>query len=367
MSGGNRKLNVGVGVLVLAVCALLGGGFLLGPALGQDTVQADDSTNQGSNDVSPDRSTETITRGDLTEKKEERGSVSYGDAWVAPFEAMGVVTKSHPKGTIVQPGEPLIWLATQPVYLAEGDVPVYREMFYGRDADKKLQNGDDVRQLQQFLLDLGFDDKERLTVDGEFGPTTQRAVKEWQKANGLPVTGRVDRTQLVFHPQPVRIDNQPMVGAQFTELLLTNEAQTITTSFDNQSRSFFPVGGTVELDANDGRKATGTIEELESSIQDDGSRGFTAKIRPNEALDPSVEQVTVTANKIVADKALLVPARSILALAGSGYALELQTDTGTELRRVELGEFVDDMVEVTGDIDEGAEVIVPDDGIGGDQ
>ncbi len=366
MNGSRRKIRVGAGIFVLAVSALLGGGFLLGPALGQDTsTSTDDSTTEPARSAANGRPTEIVTRGDLTEKKESAGSVSYGDSWVAPFEATGVVTRSHPKGTVVQPGEPLIWLGTQPIYLAAGEVPVYRELFYGRDADKKLQSGDDVRQLQEFLLAQGFDDGERLTADGEFGPTTQRAVKAWQKENGLQTTGRVDRTQLVFHPTAVRIDNEPMVGAQFTELLVSNVEQTITASFDDRSRSFLPVGGTVELAVGDEPLSTGTIDSVDSAVQDDGSRGFSVKITPDQPIDSEIERVTVTARKVVADNVLLVPARSILALAGSGYAVEVRTEAGPELRRIELGEFVDDMVEITGDITEGDEVIVPDDGIGG--
>ena len=47
-------------------------------------------------------------------------------------------------------------------------------------------NGDQVKALQRFL---GIDET---GVDGKYGPGTAKKVKEWQKAHGLPETGRVD-------------------------------------------------------------------------------------------------------------------------------------------------------------------------------
>lgn len=367
MSNRKTKARTGAGVLIIAVCAMLGGGFLLGPALGQDAPSEPTTTDSPAKSATEGRATNTVSRGTLTEEKEGTGSISYGESWAAPLDATGVVTQSHKDGTIIESGEPLIWLDTKPVVLATGDVPVYREMFYGRDAKRKLQSGDDITQLQEFLLDQGFTDKDRLTADGEFGPNTQRAVKAWQKASGLAETGRIDRTQLVFHSHPVRVDNEPRVGAHFAELLINNEAQTLTASFDERSRSFLPVGGSVDLEFGDGEAITGTVEKVESSVQADGTRGLSATISPDVPIPNDVERVKVIAEKTVANDVLLVPARSILALAGSGYALEVRTDAGLELRRIELGEFVDDLVEVSGDIAEGDEVVVPDDGIGSDQ
>lgn len=48
---------------------------------------------------------------------------------------------------------------------------------------------DVVRVIQQRIVDLGI----KLTVDGVYGTRTTTAVKAFQKDNGLPVTGIVDR------------------------------------------------------------------------------------------------------------------------------------------------------------------------------
>ncbi len=48
---------------------------------------------------------------------------------------------------------------------------------------KRGSKGKEVELLQQFL---------GIKVDGDFGPNTEKAVKAWQRSNGLPETGVVD-------------------------------------------------------------------------------------------------------------------------------------------------------------------------------
>lgn len=131
------------------------------------------------------------------------------------IESDGVVTNHHEAGTIVPPGEPLIWIDDLPVTLARGEKPVFRTMAYTGAGKAKLQEGDDVAQLQEFLVKAGHDQDGRLTPDGVFGATTRDAVKAWQKESGLPVTGVVTRSHLVFHPESVRLDTAPLLGSRF--------------------------------------------------------------------------------------------------------------------------------------------------------
>src|SRR4051794_41728101 len=50
-------------------------------------------------------------------------------------------------------------------------------------------SGSDVRELQKALRKAGFS----VTVDGQFGPTTVRAVKRFQRAAHLTSSGTVGR------------------------------------------------------------------------------------------------------------------------------------------------------------------------------
>jgi len=359
MSRPTPKRMMGLCLLV----ATVGAGALYGPSFGGSVAATEVPP---ATTVADGRPTEEVRRGDLTESRDATGTVGFGDSWAAPIEIEGVVTKRHNKGTVVDFGQPLIWIGTRPVLLAEGDVPMYRELRHGRDADRKLQSGDDVEQLQAFLLAGGFDDDDRLTADGEFGPSTERAVKAWQEANGLEKTGAIDRSQLVFHPSALRIDDAPRVGDRFNELRVTEGHQSITAQFEQKAKSFVPVGASLELEVGDNERSTGVVQTAESKINESGTSVIEVTIDPDGALASDTTRTKVIASKTVAADALLVPARSILALSGSGYALEVRTAGGSELRRVELGAFIDDLVEVTGDVAEGDEVVVPDDGIGGD-
>ncbi len=47
---------------------------------------------------------------------------------------------------------------------------------------KRGSKGESVKTLQEFL---------KLTTDGDFGPKTEAAVKDWQKTHGLMVDGVV--------------------------------------------------------------------------------------------------------------------------------------------------------------------------------
>ncbi|MEO0712167.1 MAG: peptidoglycan-binding protein, partial [Pseudomonadota bacterium] len=50
------------------------------------------------------------------------------------------------------------------------------------------------RDVQRFLTALGHDTR---GIDGIFGPGTRAALRDWQAAEGLPVSGYLDRAQLI--------------------------------------------------------------------------------------------------------------------------------------------------------------------------
>jgi peptidoglycan hydrolase-like protein with peptidoglycan-binding domain len=358
-----RAKLIGAGVVGAVVAGLLSAGLVLGPASGQET---DSSTTDPETSETQARDYETVPveRGALTETKDAVGAIGHGDSWTAAIEPQGVVTKRHDKGTVVEHGEPLIWVGNKPVYLAEGDTPMYRNLTLQRDADKKYMNGDDVRQLQEFLIDQGFDDKERLEADGVFGIGTKRAVKAWQKENGLEQSGSVDRSQLLFTPTALRIESEARIGSNFMDLTVTSADQQITASFDPKNRGFVEEGATVELDLGSEQKGEGTISEITSTVGDDGSRRINVTIKPKTPIPSDVERVSVVVTRELASDVLLIPVRAILALAGGGYAVEVDGPSGPTLTRVELGALVDDVAEVSGDFNEGDMVVIPVDILG---
>lgn len=69
--------------------------------------------------------------------------------------------------------------------------------------------GKEVRELQQLLSRAGFGVK----VDGDFGPSTERAVKVWQKNNGLEVDG-VAGKETLRTLQRLKVDEAEVLGIQ---------------------------------------------------------------------------------------------------------------------------------------------------------
>ena len=70
----------------------------------------------------------------------------------------------------------------------EGAVEV-REYALGSRLLKHGSAGGDVKQLQRYLLQLGYD-LGKWGADGEFGDATELAVKDFQKKNGLEADGQ---------------------------------------------------------------------------------------------------------------------------------------------------------------------------------
>jgi peptidoglycan hydrolase-like protein with peptidoglycan-binding domain len=72
--------------------------------------------------------------------------------------------------------------------------PLFWHQLYGLQLPHRtLREGDhgrDVRNLQRALRAFGVE----VVVDGDFGPQTTSAVKEYQKVHGIPETGRTDRS-----------------------------------------------------------------------------------------------------------------------------------------------------------------------------
>lgn len=119
-------------------------------------------------------------------------------------------------GSVVTDGMRLATVNLQPVYLAQGDVPAFRDLGAGA-------KGADVTSLQRFLRRQGHDPG---VIDGVLGSPTVAAIRAWESDTGQEVTGAVALGQLVFTPAlPVRVRVVVGVGdavgqgAELAELL----------------------------------------------------------------------------------------------------------------------------------------------------
>lgn len=88
--------------------------------------------------------------------------------------------------------------------------------------------GEKVKELQQLLGSRGY----KLIIDGDFGPRTEAAVKDFQKNRSLPVTGVADAaTVSALGPVPVVVSQAIDDRTKSKLLTLDPKAQKIFTPF----------------------------------------------------------------------------------------------------------------------------------------
>ena len=87
--------------------------------------------------------------------------------------------------------------------------------------DRDLKNGDagpDVKQLQENLIELGFDCG-RWGADGEFGDATEMAVEAFQRAYGLPETGVYDAATRAKMEEVLDEHDEPVEEPRWVEIV----------------------------------------------------------------------------------------------------------------------------------------------------
>jgi hypothetical protein len=184
-------------------------------------------------------------------------------------------------------------------------------------------------------------------------------VKAWQKHNGLEVTGSVDAGQLVFGPEPVRINRAIRVGTSFTGIEVTGSTPVIVVDTSGRDRSWFGDGAEVVLLGSDGSTAPVAITGRKQVTGDDGSRVWRTELQAVDAADLEPGRATVAVSDVKEADALLVPTSALLALAEGGFAVEKFDGDDTTLVGVELVNVLDSQAAVGGDVDEGDRLVVP--------
>jgi peptidoglycan hydrolase-like protein with peptidoglycan-binding domain len=192
---------------------------------------------------------------------------------LARSESAGVVTSVEiAPGQQVADGDPLFSVDLRPVVVASGATPAFRDM-------GPLDEGDDVRQLQELLSILGFFDGD---LDGVFGSGTTAAVRAWQESLGIAVDGVVRLGDLVFVeglPTRVVLGEEVVVGAR-----LAGGEQAIWDLPDDPSfwvplapeqRSLVPIEAPVMVSNGGGVWESVVVEALES----EGPEGGVGELR----------------------------------------------------------------------------------------
>ncbi len=310
---------------------------------------------------------EVLVQGDLLEEREFDGTVTWGDEWELTISAQpavdgepagaGIVTAARERGAQVGFGDWLVEIDGRRLYLVSGEVPLYRDLHV---TDGALLEGADVAQLQEFLLEEGFDAGGHLVPDGTLGWATEQAVREWQRDSDLPDTGRIDRTQLVFAPSPMRIAAGLRVGATFDALVVSEAEPSVVVDTTARDRSSLVMGEEVIVRLPDGSTVEGMVAAQEQVTVDDAQAIWRTVIDVGDRLPDDTDVVVVETARPAAGDSLLVPVGALTADVGGGFVIDVVTGPGrTERREVEVLAVVGAMAAIEGDLAVGDEVVVP--------
>jgi peptidoglycan hydrolase-like protein with peptidoglycan-binding domain len=140
----------------------------------------------------------TVERRNLVTSENETGTISYADSSTVANRLRGTLTWVPAVGRVIDPGQKLFDVDNFPVILMDGTTPGYRPL------DPSDSAGPDVKQLNQDLIDLGFNG-DGIVDDDEWQPATTLGVEELQEANSEPETGSLTLGTVVFLRGPQRV------------------------------------------------------------------------------------------------------------------------------------------------------------------
>jgi len=324
----------------------------------------------------PPANTALVERGTLSARLTIYGTLTYrarpdGSPYPVINQARGIYTELPLDGDKIACGDVLYRVDDQPVLLMCGTVPAYRDLHAG-------DVGNDVRQLNTNLHDLGYD--AGVAIDPKnngFTWRTQQALEKLQHAKGFEVTGQLHIGDAVFLPEPVRIANvmgelggsaQP--GAPV--LHATSDTPEVQVALDPSYQGEVVTGDLAQITLPGNKSVTGKVDRLGRVAQvasgQNSNAGqatipaFISLDDPGKAggLDLAPVRVEITTGGV--ENALSVPVTAIVGRSGGGFQVEVVRNGGRrDLVAVELGLFDDvaGRVQVEGDLHEGDRVVVP--------
>lgn len=257
-----------------------------------------------------------------------------------------------------------------------GSTAAYRTMSVGL-------SGEDIRQLEENLEELGYGNGDDFSVDGVLDDATVTAVKAWQEAIGQNPDGTVGVDDIIFVTGPVRVGSwsqdievgkQLSLGSSLASLTVTQApvngvmttTQRVVALLPLSNRDLISEGSIVNVELPDQTNIEGTISTINPSPVLDSQTDENAVEVTVFLAEPAPEvwigaTVDVEITETLIEDALVVPATALLVLVEGGYAVEILAEDGSmRLVGVEPGLFVDGDVEVlSAELSAGMTVVVP--------
>ena len=351
---------------ILFGLVLLVGGVVLGITLANQLSVGSSTT--GDTPDKPPLGSAPVVRTDLVERRSFDASLEFADRRTIGSSLTGTVTAVPTGGNVVDIGDIFIEVDGMAVVVMRGERPMWRPLAEGVDPSA------DVLQLEQNLSDLGYltDGDEPVIPDEEFDEITGDAVEQWREDRGLSEGRVVELGRIQFLTGPVRVGDvhvRPgdLIAPGVRLLDVSAPGQDVILQLPVDDRDLATVGDAVVVVLPDDVTGGGTIRSI--------SRVVSSLPGPAEPLnvveviidldDPSLAgdldraPVEVELESGRAEDVLAVPVDALVALAEGGYAVQVLDGDNRRLVGVEIGTFLDTLVEITGAVAEGDLVVVP--------
>ncbi len=315
-----------------------------------------------------------VVRTDLTDTIQVDGSLGYATATSVVAQRGGLVTALPTAGQIVGRGQALYEVDGQAIPLFYGTRPEWRVLTAG------VTRGPDVAELNANLAALGFG----APPGDAFTGATTVALQRWQTARGVIASGSAGPGDVAYAPGPLRVatlaanlgapiqpGGQLLAGTSTTlvvkvqvpvsqvRLVRAGDAVSVTmpdgyTMEPGVVGDVSPVAVTAPADRASNEPTVAVTVTLDHLSTPGGPRPAT----DTGNLDLAPVQVNVS--RASAQGALAVPINALVALAGGGYAVQVEDGSARRLVAVSTGLFAGSLVQVTGTgIDAGTPVVVP--------
>jgi hypothetical protein len=343
---------------------LVGGAAVLAGAAGITGVvvsgsSTDDPDGGGSTETTVERTLAEVVRTDLARTAELDGAIGHGTPTALVLAAEGTLTGLPAAGDTIEPGGVVAQVDGRPIIALPGPTPLWRTLGPGVD------DGTDVLAVEYVLASMGYAEEHDMTVDGDWTEATTDAVEAFQEDHGQDDDGEIGLGEILFIDGPVRVhDVEGALGEQASAagITVTTTEQAVHVDLDIEDADLLALGDTVEVELPAGDVVSATVATIGAAETDEQAGTTTLPVTLTLTDAPSLSEgtpVEVLVEIAAADDVLAVPVEAVLALAEGGYAVEVANGATTRLVGVTLGVFADGMVEIDGDIEAGAEVVVP--------
>ena len=326
--------------------------------------------------------TAAVVRTDLTNAVQEAGSLTYAGSFTVVNQTQGTAYTILPRpGQVIRRGQRLYEVDGGPVVLFYGRRPEWRALSLG------VADGPDVAQLDANLIALGYATSAGLPVGNAFTDATAAAVEQWQAATGQAVTGVVAAGQVAYAPGPLRVTSvsaglgtpvQPGVAV----LTATSPRPVVDVPLPVSQEYLVHRGEAVTVTMPDGTAAGGRVRAISAVATDaaggaspgppgaspgpgspgsapgggapgGGAASATVNVvvrLSHPAVAGHLDQAPVTVSIVSASVhgVLAVPVSALVALAGGGYAVEVDQGRSLHLVAVHTGLFGQTLVQVSG-------------------